>query len=134
MSTYCTSIARSNGPMQHYVGFTDDLERSLDDHRNGTACGTTRRAFSQGIGFALARTWEPGSRQLERHVKDCGPVNYCPLCPRRLRPSELARARSSPSPDRRRVEEPAGFSQGLPKAPLAGSGRLGQWPVPGMGP
>jgi hypothetical protein len=25
---------------------------------------------------------------LERRIKDCGPVNYCPLCPRRPRPSE----------------------------------------------
>jgi len=85
------------GPMQHYVGFTDDLETRLDDHRNGTGGATTRRAYSQGIGFTLARTWWPGSRQLERQVKDCGPVNYCPLCPRRPRPSELAR--SSPIPE-----------------------------------
>lgn len=49
-----------NGPMQHYVGFTSDLEQQLQDHRNGTACATTRRAFIQGIGFTLARTWWPG--------------------------------------------------------------------------
>lgn len=100
------------GPMRHYVGFTEDLEQHLEQHRNGSACGTTRRAFAQGIGFTLARTWSPGSRQLARHVKDCGPVNYCPLCPRQPRPSE--RARSSPIPDRRRVSEPRGFGQGLP--------------------
>src|SRR5215472_995804 len=102
------------GRMQHYVGLTDELELCLLEHRTGTACATTRRAFSQGIEFTLARTWQPGSRELARHVKDCGPVNYCLLCPRRPRPSELARARSSPSPDRRRVTEPAGFGQGLP--------------------
>jgi len=84
-----------NGPMQHYVGFTSDLDQRLESHRNGTACATTRRAFNQAIGFTLARTWWPGSRQMERHIKDCGPVNYCPLCPRRPRPSE--RARSSPT-------------------------------------
>lgn len=103
-----------HGPMQHYVGLTDDLALSLEDHRNGTACATTRRARSQGIMFTLARTWSPGSRQLQRHIKDFGPVNYCPLCPRRPRLSEVARARSSPIPDRRRVAEPTGFSQGLP--------------------
>jgi predicted GIY-YIG superfamily endonuclease len=84
------------GPMQHYVGLTDNLEQRLEEHRNGTAGATTRRASSQGIGFTLSRTWSPGSRQLERRIKDCGPVNYCPLCPRRPRPSE--RARSSPIP------------------------------------
>lgn len=104
-----------HGPMQHYVGFTEDLDQRLDSHRNGTACATTRRAFNQGIGFSLARTWWPGSRQLERHIKDCGPVNYCPLCPRGGH-VRLSVPGPPPSPDRRRVAEPAGFSQGLPKA------------------
>jgi predicted GIY-YIG superfamily endonuclease len=87
-----------NGPMQHYVGFTSDLDQRLDNHRNGTACATTRRAFNQGIGFTLARTWWPGSPQLERRIKDCGPVNYCPLCPRRPRPSERVRSSRFSSP------------------------------------
>lgn len=87
-----------HGPMQHYVGLADDLAKCLEDHRNGIACATTRRAYLQGIGFTAARTWAPGSSQLARRIKDCGPVSYCPLCPRRPRPSELARARSSPIP------------------------------------
>lgn len=37
-------------PMQHCVGFTDDLDLCLDQHRNGTTCGTTRRAFAQALG------------------------------------------------------------------------------------
>jgi hypothetical protein len=30
-----------HGPMQHYVGFTDDLDLCLDQHRNSTACWDT---------------------------------------------------------------------------------------------
>jgi hypothetical protein len=68
------------GRMQHYVSFTHDLERGLENHRQGTAGATTKRAFDQGIGFTLARTW-PGTAKLKRQIKDRGPVNYCPICP-----------------------------------------------------
>jgi hypothetical protein len=44
----------------------------------------------------LARVWWPGTLRLERQIKACGPVNYCPLCPRR--PHTADRARSCPIP------------------------------------
>ena len=69
------------GRMQHYVRFTYDLERGLESHRKGTAGATTKLAFDQGIGFTLARTWS-GTPKLKRQIKDRGPVNYCPICPR----------------------------------------------------
>jgi predicted GIY-YIG superfamily endonuclease len=84
------------GPMQHYVGFTRNLPQRLRAHREGDGCLTTRRAFDQGIGFTLARIWWPGTLRLERQIKDRGPVNYCPVCPRRPRAAD--RARSSPIP------------------------------------
>jgi len=78
------------GPMQHYVGFTaGDLDRRLNDHRDGSGCVTTRRAFEQSITFTLARTW-PGTLKLERQIKSRGPSNYCPLCPRRRTGRESA--------------------------------------------
>lgn len=70
-----------HGPMQHYVGLTDDLDRRLERHHEGKGGKTTRRAFDQGISFVLARTWS-GSLSLERQIKSRGPSNYCPLCPR----------------------------------------------------
>jgi len=57
---------------------------------------TTRRAFDQGIGFTLARVWWPSTLRLERQIKARGPVNYCPLCPRR--PRATGRADSCPIP------------------------------------
>jgi hypothetical protein len=75
--------------MQHYVGFTRNLAQRLQDHREGTGSATTRRAFEQGIGFVLARTWT-GTPKLERQIKERGPVNYCPQCPRRRRRSPVA--------------------------------------------
>jgi hypothetical protein len=71
------------GHMQHYLGFAYDLEQGLESHRQGIAGVTTRLAFNKGIGFTLARTW-PGTPKLKRQIKDRGPVNYCPICPRRV--------------------------------------------------
>lgn len=39
------------------------------------------RASNQASGFTLALTWWAGSRQLEPHIKNCGPINYCPKRP-----------------------------------------------------
>jgi predicted GIY-YIG superfamily endonuclease len=70
------------GRMRHYLGFTRDLEQRLANHRQGTACVTTKLAFDRGIGFTLARTWV-GTPKLEREIKRHGVVNSCPICPRR---------------------------------------------------
>jgi predicted GIY-YIG superfamily endonuclease len=73
---------------RHYVGWTQDLENRIRKHREGTAKSvTTKRAYDQGIGFVVARTWV-GSPELERQIKARGPSNYCPLCPRHSPPSD----------------------------------------------
>lgn len=54
--------------MQHYLGWTRDLGRRLEAHRQGTSCATTKLAFEPGIGFTLARPW-PGAARLERNIK-----------------------------------------------------------------
>jgi predicted GIY-YIG superfamily endonuclease len=67
------------GKMRHYLGWTSDLERRLSNHRQGTACATTKLAFDRGIGFVLASTW-PGTMKLERRIKRRGVVNCCLIC------------------------------------------------------
>jgi predicted GIY-YIG superfamily endonuclease len=109
-----------HGPMQHYVGFTYDLDRRLEDHRAGTGGITTRRAFEQGIAFSLARTWL-GTLKFERQIKARGPSNYCPLCPRRRTRLDLDKGGSglaSPAPPLKPIGANGargtapGFSQG----------------------
>jgi predicted GIY-YIG superfamily endonuclease len=67
------------GKMRHYLGFTSDLDNRLMNHRCGTACVTTKRAFDRGIGFVLARTWLAPVR-MERAIKSHGVVRSCPIC------------------------------------------------------
>jgi hypothetical protein len=70
-----------SGRMRHYVSFTYDLERGVENRRQDTTGATTKLAFDQGIGFTLARTW-PGTPKLKRQIKDRGPANYRPICSR----------------------------------------------------
>lgn len=67
------------GCSRHYIGFTRDLERRLEDHRQGTACATTKTAFDRGIGFTVARTW-PGTARLKRQIQQRGSIKSCPIC------------------------------------------------------
>lgn len=65
---------------QHYMGYTDDLLRRIEEHRAGRGSRLCEVAQERGIGFVLARTW-PGDRRRERQLKrrKAGP-RLCPLC------------------------------------------------------
>lgn len=66
-------------PIQHYLGWTQDLRRRLHDHQAGRGSFVTRRAHAQGVGFALVKTW-PGTLDTERELRDLRPKNLCPHC------------------------------------------------------
>jgi predicted GIY-YIG superfamily endonuclease len=68
---------------RHYVGFTTDLPRRYLQHRRGVrpACRPARQAARLGIGIRLARTWFPGTLQLERQLKQADDLEQaCRLC------------------------------------------------------
>lgn len=81
-TVYLLHFERPFGHARHYLGFTTDLERRLDDHAHGH--GSTLMAYvsAVGIGFELVRTWS-GGRDLERRLKNWhnGP-KLCPVCRR----------------------------------------------------
>lgn len=55
----------------HYLGFAEEgnLESRQDEHRKGLGSKLVRAALSAGINFRLVRTWEDGTRSLERALK-----------------------------------------------------------------
>lgn len=68
---------------RHYLGFAENLERRLAEHRRADP-GCYHRLMivihAAGIGFTLARTWN-GGRELERRLKrHGGATRLCPLC------------------------------------------------------
>lgn len=65
---------------QHYLGYADDLEQRLAEHRAGTGARLTQVAKERGIGFVLVRTWE-GGRTRERQLKNQkNSMRLCPIC------------------------------------------------------
>lgn len=67
---------------RHYLGWTCDLERRLQEHRRGEHARLMAVIREAGIGFTLARTW-PGTREMERRLKRLkAPFRLCPECGR----------------------------------------------------
>jgi hypothetical protein len=65
--------------IQHYLGFTTDLETRLAQHRNGQGARITAVLKERGIGFDVAAVW-PGNRQIENALKLHSATRICPLC------------------------------------------------------
>ena len=65
---------------RHYLGWTDDVERRVWEHRAGVGARFTRAAVRRGIQLSIAATW-PGTRELERAYKLWhAPCRLCPIC------------------------------------------------------
>lgn len=66
---------------QHYLGYTDCLQRRIDAHRKGQAARLTQVAHERGITFQVARVWRNGTRSLERRLKNRkNHRRLCPIC------------------------------------------------------
>jgi hypothetical protein len=83
-TVYLLHFARPFGPnpstrAQHYLGWTQNLRRRLNEHRKGRGSGVTRRAHREGVPFVLAQTW-PGTTQREAELRLLGPRELCPVC------------------------------------------------------
>jgi predicted GIY-YIG superfamily endonuclease len=68
---------------KHYIGWTLDLDRRIEEHQAGnTASGRLMAVIAQaGIKFQLARVWTEATRSYERSLKRRGGASrICPLC------------------------------------------------------
>ena len=70
-----------SGRIEHYVGWTQDLETRLKAHSSGSGgCPTTRRYRRAGMRGRLVRLWS-GTVRDERHLQQT--LNFpldCPIC------------------------------------------------------
>lgn len=67
----------------HYLGFAEDgnLDSRQDEHRKGLGSKLVRAAIRAGINFRVVRTWENGTRSLERALKNRKDArSLCPEC------------------------------------------------------
>lgn len=74
-------LANPHGRAQHYIGYTDDLDKRLEQHRKGqSGAGIVKAFYQAGIHFELARVWD-GGRDLERKLKNRKEApRLCPIC------------------------------------------------------
>jgi predicted GIY-YIG superfamily endonuclease len=67
---------------RHYLGYAENVERRVAEHRKGHASKLTAAVVAAGIGFRVVRTW-PGNRAEERRLKGKRSRRValrCPVC------------------------------------------------------
>jgi predicted GIY-YIG superfamily endonuclease len=65
---------------QHYLGYTANLSRRVEQHRNGTGAKLLKAVTKRGISWDVVRTW-PGGPALERALKNRkNSRELCPVC------------------------------------------------------
>lgn len=77
---YLLHLSRPYRHARHYMGWAKDLDRRLEEHRNGTGARLTQVAVQNGIELILA--WASrGTRDDERWMKNKkNAPRLCPLC------------------------------------------------------
>lgn len=69
---------------QHYIGWAEDVDRRIAEHRAGRGARLTQVAKERGIDFAVVRIWEHAERTTERKLKNRhNAPKLCPICRRR---------------------------------------------------
>lgn len=67
---------------RHYLGWTEDLSRRLEEHTNGNGSNLVHVISEAGITWKLARVWENAPRGFEMHLKKHrkNTPKLCPIC------------------------------------------------------
>ena len=69
------------GHALHYMGWTDDLDRRLDQHQTGRGSRLMAVVVERGIAWRVAKSWENETRVTERKMKNRGGLRrQCPIC------------------------------------------------------
>ena len=94
--------ANPKGSAGHYLGWADDVDARLAEHRAGRGARILAACVEQGIAFDVLRTWAGADRSFERRIKR--QHNAWRLCPRcgsrrggRTRAGPLPSATSAPA-------------------------------------
>lgn len=66
---------------RHYIGFSEDIEARLEEHRRGNGSAFMAAVSQRGIEWTLARVWPGQGRDWERHLKrQKHAARLCPIC------------------------------------------------------
>ena len=85
------------GMARHYIGWADDVDARLADHRAGRGARLLAACVREGIGWEVVRTWPGVTRSTERALKNRKQAwSLCPVCLVERRRRERARRRTAP--------------------------------------
>ncbi len=72
------------GSASHYLGWADDVDARMAEHRAGRGARILAACVQLGIGFDVVRTWAGVDRNFERRLKrQHNAWRHCPRCARR---------------------------------------------------
>jgi predicted GIY-YIG superfamily endonuclease len=95
-TVYLIHFARAYRHARHYLGYADDLDARIKQHRAGRGSRLLQVINQAGIGWDVVRTWE-GDRSLERRLKGWHTgVALCPICCKPRRAGRLLTGITSP--------------------------------------
>ena len=67
--------------VRHYLGYSERLARRMAHHRSGSGSKFLRAMALANITFRVTRIWQPGTRILERQLKNYkNSSQLCPVC------------------------------------------------------
>jgi len=79
------------GSASHYLGWADDVDARMAEHRAGRGARILAACVQRGIGFGVVRTWAGVDRTFERRLKrQHNAWRLCPRCRRRGTPRSRA--------------------------------------------
>jgi len=66
---------------QHYIGYAEDVDTRVAEHRSNPGARLMQVAKERGIGFEVVRVWPDGDRNFERRLKNQKHAwRHCPIC------------------------------------------------------
>jgi len=79
-TVYLIHFNRAYKHARHYLGYSQDLDKSITDHLCGMGARLMEVVTQAGIEWKVSRTW-PGNRGLERQLKNRkDSPRLCPIC------------------------------------------------------
>lgn len=100
MAVYLIHFDQPLQHARHYVGFANDVDGRLWNHRHNKGANILKVLNRLGIKYDIVRVWDDADRTFERHLKNCKHTpRYCPVCnphPAKYTPKEKTPDDKSP--------------------------------------
>ena len=81
MAVYLIHFETNYHHARHYLGWTNNVERRVTEHKNNMGARLLEVINEAGIAWEVVRIWHDGDRTLERRLKDRHKASQlCPVC------------------------------------------------------